>query len=110
MACGQEQRQVNGNTGQPVSVAAAGQQVLIFQNPGGLCRIIEISMQPESNAHLQLVEGGSSQSGLPMTAIRFVQQFQLWSTPGKNVQNNVYLVIQEPNVKVDVDVRYVIGG
>lgn len=104
--CPIEQRQVNNNTGNPVSVPVAGGQVCIFTPPGAggsTCRILEIAMQPENNAHLQLFEG---QGGKAMTAIRYVQQYLLWSTPGKIVSNPIYMSIAEANVLVDVDVRF----
>src|ERR1700689_312283 len=89
-----EMRQINGGpsgtASQPLSVSTANGQVRVFQSPGGACEILEISMQPIANAHLQLFEGGSAQGGgIAMSAVRYVQQYLLWSEPGKIVSSDI---------------------
>lgn len=99
-ACNQEQVQVT------VAVTAVGgTPVRIFKNPAGTAEIVEISLQPVADAHLQIFEGNGQNA---ITALRFVQQFLLWSCPGKKyVQDDLFLVIAEGNVTVNVDVRYI---
>lgn len=113
MNCSPELRQINGNNSPagPVSVATSGAGVRIFK-ANGPATILEISIQTESDAHLQIVEGGSAglNTGTPMTAVRFVQQYQLWSEAGKAVANDLYLIIFEPGVLCDVTVRYQQGS
>lgn len=103
--CPLEQRQVNNNTGAPLESDGSGDtMVLLFTRPsGGTVEVIEVSMQTEQDTHLQLFEGGS-----PITATRFVQQNLLWSTPGKVINANLYLLITEASALVDVDVRYIV--
>lgn len=99
-ACGEEKVQVTR------AVQTDGLPVRIFKNSGGTSQIIEISMQPHADCDLQLFEGNGTSN--PITASRSVAGFLLWSTPAKNyVQDDIFLVIQQGNVVVDVDVRYI---
>lgn len=81
----------------------AGQSVLIAKCSSGRMRIIYISCQPDADCHLQLFEGTGKSK--PLSALRKVGQDLLWSWPGKNVFDDVYLFSGEGSVNVQVESR-----
>lgn len=88
--------------------SAAGQPSIIAKCTAGQMNVLEIVIQGDADAHYQVFEGNGV--GKPMSMIAFVQQFLMWSKPGKVVKDDVYVVVQEGSVNVTGEVRSVAMG
>lgn len=62
--------------------------------------VIEISVQPSVDCHVQIFEGNA-----PLSAVRFVPQNRLYSEPGKLCNSSLYIFSPETNVILQVEVR-----
>lgn len=85
----------------------AGIPVRIARTSSGRMRVLSVSLQPDADCHVQILEGNSLTQ--PLSAVRFVQQDLLWSWRGKNIFDDLYLVCTEGSVNIQVEAR-TIGG
>jgi hypothetical protein len=111
MACEPEEvYQVTNLVGVGGGVANA---IKVAKCSGGRMRVKEIAVQvvlgagATPGATIQFFEGRpSAQSiGNPISLQCFVQQYQLWSKPGKVVKDDVYIVIIESSITLNVECR-----
>jgi hypothetical protein len=101
------------NAGVPIKVAKA---------PGGKMEVLEIAVQnqtpgvpsgpatwpPEFSCHVQFFEGAPAPGslGVPISLQVLVQQAQLWSKPGVQAFDDIYMVVTEGGAQLAVEVRY----
>lgn len=90
----------------------AGQPFRVGRISAGEMDVLEICFQADADATVQFFEGlpGNNSLGNPISLQAFVQQFQMWSKAGKVVFDDVYCVVQEGGVGVNVELRVIVGS
>jgi hypothetical protein len=84
--------------------SVAGQRIVILKPASASTFVLEVTVQPDADCHLQLFEGSSQ---LPMSLLIYLlgSQGEVWSAPGKEIQDDLELYCQEGGVNLQVEVR-----
>jgi hypothetical protein len=95
-----------------IPLTVAGQPYRVAKVSGGSMNVLEITVQNQTataiTADLQFFEGlpqTEPLNGNPLSLILQVQQFQVWSKPGRIVDDDVYIVDTVGGTTLEVEVR-----
>lgn len=113
-----------------VITPTAGVPIRIAKAPGGEMTVLEIAIQnqtpgvpsggatfpPEFACTVQFFQGrpaangAGGAGGFPISLQTIVQQLQLWSKPGVEADDDIWMIVQEADTVISFECRYIPKG